>query len=499
MTNKTNRIMKTMRIYAMLALLMMVGGVLQAQTFGEFYSFTGWTYPAYGGGRRCLAHFTEHGKKVELPYVYDETPGDMSIGTLIDDATPGVIYNNDWGETNKLYRSTDYGFTWEPIDDVTSASDEYWTFKNAPGVLLKRNMDPVEMRISYDYGSHFETLDVPAFYMNNVAGWNVGEFFKEDLSEEFWSYYLTYSSDFNQTADTVFYSDSGYFEMTAGANEGELYTYYRSYYEAGWMSKYTLYFSPDYGQHNQMLMTIDSLDDGWITNMYWEFVADDEPGVFYSIIRDAAFYSPATGADSKLWIDYYRDYGETLVTTYFHHFTAMPDWFDHHTPVMDCEVTGCDQNSVALRWNEPELKPDEVLVGYQVYRGDDLISGDLITETEYTDLYSGNGRLKYHVLAVYDDGETSKSYNIVYCEQTDGVDENGGGTNVTVYPNPANGVVRIEGVVADEVRVYNALGQMVKIVRRTNEIDVADLADGVYLVRIRDKEGRIILEKVMVR
>ena len=79
------------------------------------------------------------------------------------------------------------------------------------------------------------------------------------------------------------------------------------------------------------------------------------------------------------------------------------------------------------------------------------------------------------------------------------VDENGGGTNVTVYPNPANGVVRIEGVVADEVQVYNALGQMVKTVRGTNEIDVADLADGVYLVRIRDKEGRIFLEKVMVR
>ena len=492
--------MKTTRFYIMLALLMMAGGAtMQAQTFGEFYSFTGWTYPAYGGGRRCLTHFTEHGKKVELPYVYDETPGDMSIGMLIDDATPGVIYNNDWGETNKLYRSTDYGFTWEPIDDATSASDEYWTFKNAPGVLLKRNMDPVEMRISYDYGSHFETLEVPAFYMNNIAGWNVGEFFKEDLSEEFWSYYLTYSSDFNQTADTVFYSDSGYFEMTAGANEGELYTYYRSYYEAGWMSKYTLYFSSDYGRNNQMLMTIDSLDDGWITNMYWEFVADDEPGVFYSIIRDAAFYSPATGADSKLWIDYYRDYGETLVTTYFHHFTAMPDWFDHHSPVMDCEITGCDQNSVTLRWNEPELKPDEVLVGYQVYRGDDLISGDLITETEYTDLYSGNGRLKYHVLAVYDDGETSKSYNIVYCEQTDGVDENGGGTVIAVYPNPASGVVRIEGVEAEEVGIYNDLGQVVKRVWNSNEICVEGLVEGVYLVRIRDKEGRIFLEKVMVR
>ena len=140
-----------------------------------------------------------------------------------------------------------------------------------------------------------------------------------------------------------------------------------------------------------------------------------------------------------------------------------------------------------------------MLVGYRVYRGETLISGDLITETEYTDLYSGNGRLKYHVLAVYSDGLTSKAYNIVYCEQTDVVDENGGGTNVTVYPNPANGVVRIEGVVADEVQVYNALGQMMKTVQGTNEIDLSGLVDGVYLMRIMDADGKVYTNKITVR
>ncbi|MBR5082077.1 MAG: T9SS type A sorting domain-containing protein, partial [Bacteroidales bacterium] len=371
-----------------------------------------------------------------------------------------------------------------------------WTFKDAPGVLLKETANPEELKISYDYGNHFETLDIPNFYSYTIAGWNVGEFFKEDYTDD-WVYYLGHSLDFNQTVDTLFYPDSGYFEMAAGANEGELYTYYRSYYDTGWMSKYTLYYSSDYGRNNQMLMTIDSLDDGWITNMYWEFVADDEPGVFYSIIRDAAFYDPATGADSKLWIDYYRDYGETLVTTYFHHFTAVPEWFDHPTPVMDCEIVSYDQNSVTLRWNEPELKPDEVLVGYQVYRGETLVTEDLITETEFTDEYSGNGRLKYHVLAVYSDGEASKSYNIVYCEQTDGFDENGGGTKVAVFPNPTNGVVRIEGVAADEVRVYNAREQLVKRVKNSNEMSMEGLPQGVYLLRIIDTEGKKYVARVM--
>jgi len=93
--------------------------------------------------------------------------------------------------------------------------------------------------------------------------------------------------------------------------------------------------------------------------------------------------------------------------------------------------------------------------------------------------------------------ESAISWSECLEKNTTGVEENR--FEAVVYPNPANGVVRIEGVEVDELRVYNALGQMVKIVRRTNEIDVADLADGVYLVRIRDKEGRIFLEKVMVR
>jgi hypothetical protein len=47
--------------------------------------------------------------------------------------------------------------------------------------------------------------------------------------------------------------------------------------------------------------------------------------------------------------------------------------------------------------------------------------------------------------------------------------------------------------------VYNALGQLVKTVRGTNEIDVADLVEGVYLVRITDAEGRNHTARVVVK
>ena len=70
---------------------------------------------------------------------------------------------------------------------------------------------------------------------------------------------------------------------------------------------------------------------------------------------------------------------------------------------------------------------------------------------------------------------------------------------INVYPNPAKDRVVIEGIEAAEVQVYNALGQIVKMVRGTNEIDLSGLVNGVYMLRIMDKEGRIFLEKVMVR
>ena len=78
-----------------------------------------------------------------------------------------------------------------------------------------------------------------------------------------------------------------------------------------------------------------------------------------------------------------------------------------------------------------------------------------------------------------------------------GLEENA--LQINVYPNPAKDRVVIEGIEAAEVNVYNALGQVVKTVRGTNEIPVADLPQGVYMLRIADIEGRIFMEKVMVR
>ena len=66
------------------------------------------------------------------------------------------------------------------------------------------------------------------------------------------------------------------------------------------------------------------------------------------------------------------------------------------------------------------------------------------------------------------------------------------------YPNPAKEKVTINGIEAAEVQVYNALGQLVKTVRNSNEIGVEGLLEGVYLLRITDAKGVSQTERISV-
>ena len=69
---------------------------------------------------------------------------------------------------------------------------------------------------------------------------------------------------------------------------------------------------------------------------------------------------------------------------------------------------------------------------------------------------------------------------------------------VTCYPNPAREKVTIDGIEVAEVQVYNALGQLVKTVRNSNEINVSNLTEGVYLLRIMDAKGVSQTERITV-
>ncbi len=80
----------------------------------------------------------------------------------------------------------------------------------------------------------------------------------------------------------------------------------------------------------------------------------------------------------------------------------------------------------------------------------------------------------------------------------DGLEEIEAGNPISVCPNPASETVHIEGVQPAVVHIYNALGQMVKTVKDNNEISVAGLPEGVYLLRIMDFDGQIHTSRMAV-
>ena len=78
-----------------------------------------------------------------------------------------------------------------------------------------------------------------------------------------------------------------------------------------------------------------------------------------------------------------------------------------------------------------------------------------------------------------------------------GIGENEGRLMV-VYPNPANSYIRIEGLEANsEVKIYNAMGALVKVVSANaeEEISIADLASGLYVVRCGNATLRFVKEQ----
>jgi len=78
-----------------------------------------------------------------------------------------------------------------------------------------------------------------------------------------------------------------------------------------------------------------------------------------------------------------------------------------------------------------------------------------------------------------------------------GIDEISAETKV--YPNPMNNILHIESNNVQDVAIFNAVGQQVLFVENTNEINVEDLSEGLYFVRISDKNGNSMVKKIVKR
>lgn len=117
--------------------------------------------------------------------------------------------------------------------------------------------------------------------------------------------------------------------------------------------------------------------------------------------------------------------------------------------------------------------------------------------TYYTDMEFTKGfDVEYCVTAVYGDEESEP---VCATATITGVAEEHENVGVTVLPNPTNGHVHIEGADVAEVKVYNAIGRLVKTVQATNEINMKVLPAGLYLLRMTDGEGMTVTKRIVVK
>ena len=80
-----------------------------------------------------------------------------------------------------------------------------------------------------------------------------------------------------------------------------------------------------------------------------------------------------------------------------------------------------------------------------------------------------------------------------------GIEETTVENGFDIYPNPANGIIYVKSNdVNSDYQIVNILGETVisgEITSEIQQIDISNLSDGIYLIRIHNKTMKIIINK----
>ncbi len=156
---------------------------------------------------------------------------------------------------------------------------------------------------------------------------------------------------------------------------------------------------------------------------------------------------------------------------------------------LDAQVEGAN---VALRWNA-SADADKYIV-----KRDDETVGETMG-TSFDDVLPHDGVYKYAVYAAKNEGQMSTPVMIIVEAEFDGVID-AQEINVSVYPNPANGVLNI---VTDansyDYQIINSIGQVVMSGSANGATTLnVEALNGVYFLRII-ADGDIVVRKVTVK
>jgi hypothetical protein len=398
--------------------------------------------PFYDTLRNAVFRFTENGKKLTIQYDGDyfiDLDSVMFPNIILADVTSGVLYNkqvvhkSDGYPYTQLWVSLDYGKNWI-FREENIGSKNYFS-ANFDGLIYRAGTDGTFK--STNYAETFSLIHVQQFAAHET-GLKECEFFSL-IGRGFYHTLDCYQNYINITIDEeyVFGQISGIFpDVYRGGKAGEVYVS-SMFPDPGYKVTYKVSFSSDTGHTFRHVFVSESFDMVYTHPPL--FISDREPGVFYIIRSYEVEDTNPLGWHTKLCVEHYKDYGETLVNIYCHDITKY--YGSTCEAINDLVLEKCNPNCILLSWSEPESSlPVE---SYQVYRNNMLITNYELRENTYLDENLPLGEYEYYVVTHYTTGCVSDSSNHV-TERVElgvkGVKELEG---VSLFPNPTTGELRV--------------------------------------------------------
>ena len=161
-----------------------------------------------------------------------------------------------------------------------------------------------------------------------------------------------------------------------------------------------------------------------------------------------------------------------------------------------------DTNNAVITWNEPETI-DGILTGYNIYRDNNKIETTSGSVKEFVDKNLDKGTYIYQVSATYLHCAESELTEGVSVEITTNVIRELQTTFSNIYPNPASGIVNIEGAELNFIEIYDVVGRKLtsnhQIISSSQHlINISHLQAGIYYIKLYMKENQIDIKRLVI-